>query len=502
MEENSIYCGDCLEVLKTFDSECVDLIYMYPPFFSGKNYDIIWDDGREIRGFRDSGWYFYECAKCGAKLQAIDIDYHEVNNCSKCGTTINKAKTKRKADIKAYIKWMKPRLIECHRVLKQTGSMYLHCDWHANAYLRVTMDKMFERNNFRNEIIWKRTVKVKGTARDYGHSTDTLLFYTKGKEFKFNKIFQPLSEDNIKRDYKNIEDESGRCFNHAGMFLPGDSPKKLIFKDRGEMVAPNGKRFRWSQETYDKKYMENSHCIYWTKSGQPRMKIYLDEHKGIPLGNIWTDIPEISTRSSECFDYPTQKPLALLERIIKASSNPGDIVLDPMCGCGTAIDAAHKLGRIYVGIDISPTSCELMKERTDSKKDIIGFPLTVEELQTMNPNEFQNWVNRKLNAKRREPDEGIDGITTLCKYPIQTKHYKQKSIETKIVREFIGAMELTNKKKGFIVGFKFSSGVAKVIDRAFKESGKEIIPLTIEDILKKTGNYNRDDFYHDLVTYM
>ena len=317
MKENSVYNGDSLKILSNrneFLDNSINLIYADPPFFTNRNF-----------GEYDDRW----------------------------------------ESIEKYISWITPILNECHKVLKNTGSIYLHCDYHANAHLRILMDKIFGENNFRNEIIWKRTDRIKGTSNNFGVINDTILFYTKSKIFTFNKEKHKLSQFNINRDYKNVEVETGRRYNHGGLFLPGNSPKTLFFRDHSiSITAPYQKRFRWSQETYDKHYKENPLCIHWTKNGLPRYKIYLDEHKGIPITNIWDDINEISTLSDEKLDYPTQKPEALLERIIKASSKEGDIVLDPFCGSGTTLSVAKKLDRKWIGIDKSKKACEISEKRT------------------------------------------------------------------------------------------------------------------------------------------
>ncbi len=315
---NKIFCGDNLEILKTLESESVDLCYIDPPFFTQK-------------------------------------DWGEFND--------------RFESMENYIEFMRLRIIEIHRILKTTGSFYLHCDKNANAYLKVMCDKVFGYNNFINEIIWIRTTAHKGTKgepRKYGHNTDTIFFYSKSKKYDFKIPRAPLSITQLERDYKCIEPETQRCFSHAKMNKT-KGPKSLYFADK-DVKLHDSIGFRWTQETLNMKLKENPNCLYWTKNGNPRMKIYLDEHKGVPLNNFLDDINICGGK--EDYGYPTQKPEELLERIIKASSNKGDVVLDAFCGSGTTITVAQKLERQFIGIDQNPNAIKLTQKRIKQYKTI------------------------------------------------------------------------------------------------------------------------------------
>lgn len=402
MDENSIYCGDCKVVLKEFPDECIDLIYIDPPFFSNKHYEVLWNDGYELRAFEDR-W---------------------------------------KGGINHYIEWMKDRMEECYRVLKKTGSLYLHCDWHASHYLKVMMDDILGRRNFRNEIVWHYGAKASQKYPAFQRKHDTILFFSKGKKFTFNRLLQEYSKATLaeRKTRFKYEDEKGRY------------------------------RLTTRRDSSGEKY---------------RAKVYL--HKGVFMDDVW-DLPIINATSKERLGYPTQKPEALLERIINASSNPNDLVLDPMCGCGTTMVASHKLGRRFIGIDVSPTACKLMKKRMrrQFKVDIMihGIPVTVKELKKIPPFEFQNWVCESLNARvhKKTGDMGIDGFT-FEGIPIQVK--QSEKIGRNVVDNFETALRRKNRDDGIIVAFSFGKGAIGEISRAKLEEGLDIQAITVSELLKE-----------------
>lgn len=415
METNVIYCGDNIEAMRRhIPDSSVDLIYADPPFFSNKQYEILWGNGYELRAFKDR-W---------------------------------------KGGINNYRAWMKPRLRECYRVLKKSGSMYLHCDWHANAHLRLLMDRIFGKNNFLREIIWsiETASGFKSQANMWIRGHDTLLFYKKGDDYVFNKQFYALDEKTIRR-YDKVD---------------GKGRRYKIYYEKG------GKR----------------------KSGSVGKRlVYLDKSKGRPLTDVWTDIIGFQTvqKKGEYLGYPTQKPEALLERIIKASSNPMDIVLDPMCGGGTTIAVAHKLGRRWIGVDVSPTACKVMAKRMRklgvSKVKVIGLPRTVEELKALQPFEFQNWVFEKLHGRvnpKKIGDMGIDGWIELD-VPTQVK--QSDNVGRNVVDNFETAIRRYGKKKGVIVAFGFTRPAKDEVARISLLNGMSKLDIrlkTVKEILKET----------------
>jgi len=393
---NTLYCGDNLEVMRTLPDAFVDLIYLDPPFFSNKQYNVIWGDEAEIRSFEDR-W---------------------------------------EGGMESYISWMQDRLYEMRRILKETGSIYLHCDWHASHRLRVLMDDIFGGNNFRNEIIWQYR-RWPAKQKNYQRMHDTILFYSKSnsKERTFNVELRPLA-DITKKIHK------------------GKKQKALVIDGH-----------RWSKDQEE-----------------------LSE--GTPIEDVWY-IPTIAGHAKERFGYPTQKPEKLLERIIKVSSNEGDIVLDPFCGCGTTIAVAEKLKRQWIGIEISYTACELMKQRliqdchaAEDSFEIIGMPTTVDDAKKLQPFDFQNWILRKCHAyasQRKTGDKGIDGYSFLHKYPIQVK--QSERIGRNVVDNFKSALDRKSLKTGFIVAFSFGSGAIGETARLNREEGYDIELVTVQQVL-------------------
>jgi DNA modification methylase len=473
-----IYCGDNLEQLKKFPDQCVDLIYIDPPFNSNRNYEVFWGETKEKRSFED-----------------------------------------RHASTQAYIDFMRPRCVELHRVLKNTGSFYYHCDWHASHYVKIMLDQIFSESSFRNEIIWKRASTVKGNfgqgSKLWSPNTDSIFFYTKSDDYNFNPTFNPYSQDYIATFYKYTEPE-GRRYRLISMIGPGGGAKG---NPHYECMGVT-RYWRYSQETMQKLIAKG--LIVQTKPGTvPQRKQYLDEGRGVAVQTLWDDIEALSPSASERLGYPTQKPLALLDRIIKASSNENDIVLDAFCGCGTALVAAENLGRQWIGIDISPTACRVMAKRLrnvcgmkeDEKLWRIGrgfvvrdLPWSEKQLRELPHFEFENWAVIALGGipnKAQVGDMGIDGriypVSATPKkkegelefmdvwYPIQVK--QKDKVGRPDIDAFEAAMIREDRNKGFFVSFDYSHDALSEIQAFFKKTGKSIIALTVKDILEEQIAY-------------
>jgi site-specific DNA-methyltransferase (adenine-specific) len=469
-----IYCGDNLEQLKKFPPECVDLIYIDPPFNSNRNYEVFWGETKEKRSFED-----------------------------------------RHASTQAYIEFMRPRCVELHRVLKKTGSFYYHCDWHASHYVKIMLDQIFGPNQFQTEIIWRRT-NAKGLAfRSFPNDHDSVFYYTKSNDYTFNRQYLPHDEEYVKDFYKQVEPETGRQYQLADLTNPNKDRPNLTYEFLGIKRV-----WRWTKERMQEAY-EKGIIVQSSPSAVPRLKRYLDEQEGIPVDSIWADIPPIQSQSEERLGYPTQKPLALLDRIIKASSNPNDIILDAFCGCGTALVAAENLGRQWIGIDISPTACRVMAKRLrdvckmkeDEKLWRIGrgfvvrdLPWSEKQLREIPPFEFENWAVIALGGipnKAQVGDMGIDGriypVSATPKkkedelefmdvwYPIQVK--QKDKVGRPDIDSFEAVMMREDRTKGFFVAFDYSSDAMSEIQAFFKKSGKSIIALTVKDILNELIAY-------------
>ena len=313
----TIYCGDCLDILPHFPANCVDLIYIDPPFNSNRNYEVFWGDVAEKRAFDD-----------------------------------------RYGDAMAYISYMRGRIEQLHHVLKPTGSFYYHCDWHASHYIKVMLDEIFGANFFVNEIVWKRYSSHGNVYNRFGTVTESIFFYRKSGRFLWNQTYGEYDPAYIAQYFKNVEPETGRRYQLQNTLNPAEDRPNLRYEWNGHL-----RTWKWTKDKMQALHDEGK--IQYSTSGYPRLKQYLDEMPGPKLQNLWDDIQSLQNQRGESLGYPTQKPLALLERIIKASSNPGDIVLDAFCGCGTTLVAAQKLSRRWVGIDISPSSCNVMGGRLE-----------------------------------------------------------------------------------------------------------------------------------------
>ena len=363
---NKLFYGDNLNILREYiKDETVDLIYLDPPFNSNRNYNVLFksESGTEaesqITAFEDT-WHWNASAEETYRELILEGD--------NVGQMVESFRQFIGANqMMAYLVMMAIRLKELHRVLKPTGSLYLHCDPTASHYLKILLDTVFGAQNFRNEIVWKRSSahndRSQGNVIHFGRIHDVILFYTRSNNATRNDVYTPYSDSYLKSFYK-YSDEKGRyqLDNIAG---PGGAAKG---NPEYEFLGVT-RYWRYSRERMQELYDKG--LIIQTKPGTvPRFKRYLDESKGVPMQDIIDDINPLQSSTAERLGYPTQKPVALLERILKASSNEGDLVLDPFCGCGTTIAAAQNLNRQWIGIDITHLAVGLQKLRL---KDTFGM---------------------------------------------------------------------------------------------------------------------------------
>jgi len=417
---NKLYYGDNLTVLKNcFDDESVDLIYLDPPFNSQATYNVLFkstageQSRAQIEAFEDT-WHWGDEA-------ALAFDGVMTSGNSDAAEMLRAMRSFLKEnDMMAYLSMMAVRLLELHRVLKPTGSLYLHCDPTASHYLKVLMDGIFGAVNFRNEVIWKRNSAhsdAKQRARHYGRLTDSILFYSKGDNPTWKTMYRPYDQEYIDRDYRRV-DPDGRRYRIDNIQGPGGAEKGNPYYE----VMGVSRHWRYSREKMQQ-LIEQGRIIQTRPGAVPQYKRYLDEMPGVSAQNLWDDIPVINNRSSEHLGYPTQKPLALLERIIEVSSNEGEIVLDPFCGCGTAIHAAQRLKRQWIGIDITHLAISLIEKRLkDAFPGIVyevhGTPKDLEgarDLAFRDKHQFQLWAGSRVNAVpfkggKKGADSGIDGL--------------------------------------------------------------------------------------------
>ena len=482
-----IHCGDCLDQLRRLPDECVDLIYIDPPFNSNRNYEVFWGETKEKRSFEDR---------------------HE--------------------STRAYIDYMRPRCVELARVLKKTGSFYYHCDWHASHYVKVMLDQIFGENQFQNEIIWKRT-SAHSSANRYGIVHDSLFFYSGGSKWTWNPQLQPFNDVYLSEFYTHY-DPDGRRWRRSD--LTGDGLRNGHSGQpwRGIDVAAKGRHWAiprgpdciseldgaTTQQKLD--VLDQAGLIHWPKKndGIPQFKRYADQQLGVPLQSVWDDIPPLHNLAAERLGYPTQKPLALLNRLIASSSNEGDVILDAFCGCGTALVSAQNLHRQWIGIDISPTACRVMADRlrnvcrlpeneklwkTGKGFIVRDLPRTEAELRRIPPFEFENWAVIALGGiknKAQVGDMGIDGRIFPASaaprktsgafdfmdqwYPIQVK--QKDKVGRPDIDSFEAVMAREDRSKGFFVSFAFTADAIAEIGNFFRKTGRVIIPLTVSEILE------------------
>lgn len=421
MAENTLYYGDNLDILRRYVAdESVDLIYLDPPFNSNATYNVLFSErngtkaSAQIEAFEDtwtwdqsSALAYQETVERGGRVsQTLQAFYGMLGP----------------SNMMAYLAMMAPRLVELHRVLKPTGSIYLHCDPTASHYLKVLMDAVFGARNFVNDIGWTRTVPksdYRQGATNWPRVHDCLLLYSKDASVKptFSQQFSQYDDEYVQASYPYVEPDTGRRYGAHSLTAPGAGSRG---HPQYEFLGVT-RYWRYGKDRMQQLLHEGR--IIQSKTGNvPRYKRYLDEVEGVPIGDMWTDIKMLQGASKERLGYPTQKPEALLERIIRASSNEGDLVLDPFCGCGTTVVAAQRLGRRWIGIDITHLAVGLMKHRLrdafgdEVKYEVIGEPGTVsgaQELAEQDPYQFQWWALGLVGARpveqKKGADQGIDG---------------------------------------------------------------------------------------------
>lgn len=480
VEPNALFYGDNLDILqKHFDAESVDLIYLDPPFNSNATYNVLFKEvsgvasEAQLQAFSDF-WHWDEVAeRTYVKLQERADAVSD--------TVVSLVKMLGRNDMSAYLVTMAIRLVELRKVLKRTGSLYLHCDPTASHYLKILLDVVFNPRNFRNEIIWKRT-SAHNDATKCGAIHDTILFYTKSDEYVWHPKPIPLSED-YKEEFLDQYDEKLKKWykradlTGAGITKEGESGKPW----RG--IDPTKKGRHWAYTHAELDRLDKTGRIHWPKSkdGMPRQKVYEDELDKMPIQDIWTDkeVKALHNLSQERTGFQTQKPTGLLKRIIEASSDEGQIVLDPFCGCGTTIIAASELKRKWFGIDVTNLAITLIKSQLRKNKvyagrdyQIIGEPTTLTEaegLAKQDKFQFEWWAISLLDATPSKPsaddprrgtkgaEGGVDGWLTfregnnpeLERVVIQAKGGEH--IGAGMVRDLKGAMDSKKAKLGVLI---------------------------------------------------
>ena len=493
MERNRLYRADCKVVAEQLKAEGVkvDLIYLDPPFNSNRTYSMIFNHGgvtAQQKAFHDM-WDFTDSTRQLVLDFRDELDKWDLPDAFKqfmaAWIRILEGGTGDDRKLLNYLMYMTQRLLRLRDILKPTGSIYFHCDPTASHYLKVIMDGVFGRENFRNEVSWKRTYSH-GGARRWGPIHDTLLFYSASGSYTWNQIYQAYDPAYVEKYYR-LTDSRGR---YQLVSLTGSGTREGESGDPWRGVNPTDSGRHWAvpakalervagdrdvssltvQEKLD--ILDSAGLIYWPPRGKvPRQKRYLDESPGVQLQDMVTDIGPVA-RGKERLGYATQKPLALLERIVLASSNPGDAVLDPFCGCGTSVHAAERHGRKWIGIDISGDAIDEIKDRM-AEIDVYegqhyeaheGSPDTMAEYQRLNAFEKQDWLIRRVGGlpnPKKSGDGGKDGDMTFHmgtdadgndiwgRMLFSVKTGKQRSPAH--VRELAGTMKAEKAQMGVLI---------------------------------------------------
>ena len=518
---NRLYYGDNLEVLRKYiTDESVDLIYLDPPFNSQANYNILYKEqngsqsASQIKAFSDF-WHWDQEAQNTFEDLVSNPSYPP--NLKKLIISIHDFLGNN--DMSAYLVMMAVRLVELRRVLKNTGSIYLHCDPTASHYLKILMDSIFGPENFRNEIAWKRTT-AHSDIRKYGRNADRILFYTKSDDYFFTPQYSVYDEEYVSKTYKNKDEKgyfmsdnlTGAGINNNDKPWHGYDPSKrgrhwaIPVKPVEELADTKSDKM----STIDKlELLYKNGLVYFTSNGTPRFKRYLSSQKGISVQEIWTDIPPVSSQAAERLGYPTQKPLSLLERIITVSSKENDVVLDPFCGCGTALDAAEKLHRKWIGIDVTHLAINVIKKRLrdrypDVEFEVIGEPKDLEgarELAKQDRYQFQWWACSLIDAapyenKKRGADTGIDCVLYNPVKGTNRTYYgivqvKSGNVNSGQVRDFKGTMEREKADYGIFLTLEDPTEpmnkeavVAGHIKTEWNASIPKVQILTIKELLE------------------
>lgn len=502
--KNKLYFGDNLDILREhIPDESVDLIYLDPPFNSKASYNVLFAEKNgtasvaQIHAFEDTwSWNLdsdavYQEIVAGGPRKLADL-MHAMRQF--LGQN----------DMMAYLVMMAIRLIELRRVMKPKGSIYLHCDPTASHYIKLLMDAVFGHDRFINEIVWKRS-SAHSDAGACGRAHDIIFLYAKNrKSFTWNKLYQQYDQEYMQSHYRYV-DERGRKYRTDNLTATGLS-------GGGYEYEWNRVKRIWRCPIETMQALDREGRIHYTKNGTAEYIRYLDEMPGVPLQDLWNDIPPINSQAKERLNYPTQKPEALLERIIRASSNEGDLVLDPFCGCGTTVAVAERLQRRWIGIDVTWLAIDLMERRLEdtfetdlTSYEIIGEPKdlrSAEDLARRDRFQFEWWVVTTVGAqpakdKKKGSDSGVDGYiyffdtsstSTPRKIVVQVKSGK---VSISQIRDLKGVVEREKADIGVFLTLEEPTKpmITEAVSSSFVEIGSAKYPkiqiLTIREILEE-----------------
>ena len=473
MALNQLFYGDNLDVLRErVADESVDLVYLDPPFNSNRAFNVIFsrhdviDDANkaQIQAFDDTWRWSSETDWQFTSAMAGGLPSRVAEAMSAMRTLLGEN------DAMAYLVNMAPRLVELHRTLKRTGSLYLHCDPTMSHYLKVLLDTIFGADKFRSEICWRR-YGAHNDANGYGAVHDVLLYYTKSKNFVFNKQYVDYDEAYVGQRFR-FSDADGRRWMEQNLASPNPRPNLTYPYTASNGITYQPPRNGWKVTPERMAELDAQNRLHYPAkaNGRLRLKNYLDEGQGVPVQDVWSDIGTLGGTSPERIGYPTQKPVALLNRILSASTNPGDVVLDPFCGCGTAIDSSIHLGRRWLGIDITYIAVDLIEKRIQHRYgdgitatyDVLGIPKDTDgalALFARSPFEFERWAVSLLQGtpnQRQVGDRGVDGV---IRFPVDARgNYGKALVSVKggqrigpqYVRDLLGTVQTQHAEMGVL----------------------------------------------------
>ncbi len=455
-EKNKLYFGDNLKILRDHVADAsVDLIYLDPPFNSNATYNVLFkeksgeESAAQITAFEDTWQWGLETE--GIYKEIVTSGPRKLADLMQALLAFLG-----RNDMMAYLVMMAIRLVELHRVLKSTGSIYLHCDPTASHYLKLVLDAVFGPDKFKTEIAWKRSSAhsdAKQGRRQHGRIHDVIFFYTRSfDEYTWNQVHRPYDQEYVDQFYRHIEERTGRRYRLGDLTGPGGAAKG----NPGYKVMGVTRYWRYTREKMEQ-LIRAGRVIQTSPGAVPAYKRYLDEMPGVPVQDMWIDIPPIGAQAQERLGYPTQKPEALLERIIKSSSSEGDVVLDPFCGCGTTIAVAERLKRCWIGIDITYLAINLVQRRLRdsfhndlSPYEIVGAPKdlqSAEALKQISPHQFEWWAVDLVNARpakdhKKGADTGIDGYINF----FDDKSGQAKQVVVQVKSGYIGVNHVRDLK--------------------------------------------------------
>lgn len=461
-----LFYGDNLEVLRQrIADESVDLVYLDPPFNSNRSFNVIFarhaatenDERAQIQAFDDTWRWTPVTEQQYSSYVTGELPQPVADALTAFRLLLGEN------DAMAYLVNMAPRLVELHRVLKESGALYLHCDPTMSHYLKVLLDAIFGAANFITEVIWKRT-SAHNRVRRFGPVHDVIIGYGKSQDWTWNPQYVPYDQHYIDQDYRRVEEGTGRRFRISDVTSnrPGSR-----YEWKGQ--PPPGQRY-WAYAKERMEEFEASGRLVYSSNGYPQLKRYLDEMPGQLVQDVWTDIQPINNRAAERLGYPTQKPVALLERIIAASSNEGDVVLDPFCGCGTTIDAAIKLKRQWVGIDITYLAVDLIEKRLEhtygpsikQTYDVLGIPrdkAAALALFSHSPFDFERWAVSLVSGQPNQKQVGDKGIDGVARFPLGRANFGRvlisvkggKQLNPSMVRDLGGTVTTQKAEMGVLI---------------------------------------------------